>query len=66
FVTRADMPAADVARLRQAMLRLGETPAGRDVLKRLHPGLTALVPAQDGDYDTLRAMVRAVDRSSRR
>lgn len=65
FVTRADLPAADVARLRQALLRLGETPAGRDLLKRLHPGLTALIPAQDGDYDALRVMVRAVDGASR-
>lgn len=65
FVTRADLSGSDVARLRQALLRLGETPAGRDLLKRLHPGLTALIPAQDSDYDTLRVMVRAVDGASR-
>jgi len=66
FVTRADLPAQDVARLRQAMLGLRDDPAGREMLKRLHPGLTALVAAQDSDYDGLRAMVRAVDGASRR
>lgn len=65
FVTRADLPPADVARLRQALLRLHEQAGGRDLLKRLHPGLTALVAAKDGDYDALRAIVHAVDRASR-
>ena len=65
FVTRATLPTADVARLRQAMLTLQAQPGGRDLLKRLHPGLTALVAGSDGDYDGLRAIVRAVDGTSR-
>jgi phosphonate transport system substrate-binding protein len=65
FVTRADLSAAEVARLRQAMLTLAAQPGGRDVLERLHPGLTALVAVKDGDYDGLRTMVRAVERASR-
>lgn len=65
-VTRADLPANDVMRLRQVMLDLRDDPAGREMLKRLHPGLTALVAAQDSEYDGLRAMVRAVDSAGRR
>lgn len=66
FVTRADLPAVDVMRLRQALLGLHAQPGGRDLLKRLHPGLSALVAANDRDYDTLRVMVRAVDGAGRR
>jgi phosphonate transport system substrate-binding protein len=65
FVARANLPAAEVTRLRQALLALHAQPGGRDILKRLHPGLTALVASNDGDYDGLRAMIRSVDGASR-
>jgi phosphonate transport system substrate-binding protein len=61
FVARASLPAADVQRLRQALLRLGGQPGGPAILQQLHQGLTALVPATDADYDALRGMVRTVD-----
>lgn len=61
FVARATLPPADVERARQTLLSLHRDAAGRDVLKRLHPGLSALVGAQDADYDGLRRMMRAVE-----
>lgn len=61
FVARASLPPADVERVRHTLLNLHRDAAGRDVLKRLHPGLSALVGAVDADYDGLRQMMRAID-----
>ena len=60
FVTRADFPPASVAKLREALLALDQRADGRRVLAELHPGLTRLIPASESDYQTLRAMIRAV------
>ena len=60
FVTRADMPPADVKRLREAMLRLKDQPDGPSILDKMHKGLTALIPVVDANYEALRGMVRAV------
>lgn len=65
FVARNTLPAAEVARLREALLQLHRTPDGAAILDKLHAGLTALVPATDGEYDELRAMVRAVEATER-
>jgi phosphonate transport system substrate-binding protein len=65
FVTRANLPGADVERLRRALLRLKDQPDGPAILGKLHKGLTALVPATDADYAALRDMVRAVDAAGR-
>ncbi len=61
FVARANLPAADLERLRRALLDLQRDAAGRDVLKRLQPGPGALVPAGDADYDGLRRIMRVMD-----
>lgn len=61
FVTRSNLPAADVERLRRALLGLKNQAGGAAILEKLHKGLTALVPAADADYDVLRRMVTAVD-----
>jgi phosphonate transport system substrate-binding protein len=60
FVTRANFPPADVAKLRGALLALGKTAEGRQVLLALHPGLTNLIPATEADYQELRQMVHTV------
>lgn len=60
FVTRSDLPPADVERLRRALLRLKDRPGGKAILEGLHRGMTALIAAEDADYDTLRPMVRAI------
>ena len=60
FVTRADFPPADVAKLRAALLALDGTAEGRQILAELHPGLTRLIPATESDYQALREMIRTV------
>jgi ABC-type phosphate/phosphonate transport system substrate-binding protein len=65
FVTRSSFPAADVARLRAALLELKSRPEGPELLERLHHGLSALVPAAESDYRALREVVRRVDASER-
>ena len=60
FVTRADLPGRDVARLRQALLQLHALPEGPAILSSLHNGLTAIVPAQESDYAALGRMARSM------
>jgi phosphonate transport system substrate-binding protein len=61
FVTREDLPAAEVARLRAALLSLKDRPGGAAILEALHPGLSALVPASDADYNPARRMLRDIE-----
>lgn len=61
FVTRADFPPLDVARLRDALVRLKDLPQGPAILSSLHQGLTALIPVSISDYDPLRKIVAAVE-----
>lgn len=63
FVTRSDLPTADVARLRAALLGLNDRPGGAAILERLHPGLSALVPASDADYNGVRRMMGEIETS---
>lgn len=60
FVARSTLPAAEVQKLKTALLRLKEQPNGKGIMGALHKGLTALVPAQEGDYNQLRTIVRKV------
>lgn len=61
FVTRANLPSTDVERLREALLRLRDVPNGATILRKMHKGLTALVPANDAEYGELRTMMQAVE-----
>lgn len=65
FVVRADFPPKDIEALRQALWRLKDTPQGRTLMEGVHKGMTALVPAADKDYDTLRTILRAVSTAGR-
>lgn len=65
FVTRANLPHADVQRLQQAMLQLKNQPDGAVILDKLQKGLTALIPASNMDYDGLRTMVLAIESTAR-
>jgi phosphonate transport system substrate-binding protein len=58
FVASAALPAEAIDAVRRTLLDLSRTPEGRHVLEAIQPGLTALVPAQDSDYDNLRALMR--------
>lgn len=61
FVARADMPPAEVERLRDLLLNLAQAPGGPEVLKAIHPDATGLVPVSDADYDNLRGLLRKID-----
>ena len=52
------LPAAKVRRLREILLRANRDPAGVAALQAMTPGVTALVAARDGDYDSLRTVLR--------
>jgi phosphonate transport system substrate-binding protein len=60
FVTRSDLAPALVARLRARLLGLREAGLVERVLVPIKAGITALVPAQDADYDNLRRIVERV------
>jgi phosphonate transport system substrate-binding protein len=58
WAVRGDMPAALQARIRAALVGLKDREAGRQVLARAQ--LTALVPAEDAEYEPLRRIVQQV------
>jgi phosphonate transport system substrate-binding protein len=60
FVTRADMPATQVARLRQALLGLKSTAGGGAILQAIDKEMTSMVPVTDADYDSLREIGRTL------
>ncbi|MBI3546051.1 MAG: phosphate/phosphite/phosphonate ABC transporter substrate-binding protein [Gammaproteobacteria bacterium] len=57
FVTSAKLPAMLVASLRRALLQMKDTPKGQAIMAAIHPNMTALVPAADTDYDSLRVIL---------
>lgn len=58
FVASHKLPAAQVHRLREIMLHMNQDAKGRAALHALTKGTTALVPVQDSDYDSLRAVLK--------
>jgi phosphonate transport system substrate-binding protein len=60
FVTRSTLASGTVQALRSAMLKLKDTPGGREILEAIKPHTTALVPAVDADYDNLRQVLKAL------
>lgn len=61
FITRATLPATKVLKLREALLKLNKQPSSKEIMTTMHKGLTALIPAQEGDYEQLRTMVRKIE-----
>jgi phosphonate transport system substrate-binding protein len=60
FVTRSDLPAAQVTRLRLALLGLKDAPGGAAILQAIDREMTAMVPVRDADYDSLREIQRTL------
>ncbi|MBF0470086.1 MAG: phosphate/phosphite/phosphonate ABC transporter substrate-binding protein [Gammaproteobacteria bacterium] len=58
FVARSDLAPALQQKLKEVMLTLNETVAGREALAKIKPGTTRLVEVADSDYDTLRRYSR--------
>lgn len=61
FVTSNKLPPADVEQLRRALLQLHAQPGGHEILDKLHKGMTALIPAEDAQYDGVRQVLKAVE-----
>lgn len=51
---------AQVQRLREALLGMNLNPKGQAALQALTPGITALVPVRDSDYDSLRVVMKTL------
>lgn len=58
FVASKKMPHAKVTKLREILLNIDKDPKGQNILQAMTAGVTALVPVQDGDYDSLRAVLK--------
>lgn len=61
FVTRSTLPAQLVQKLRTALLQLKDKPHGKEIMRDLHKGLTALIPARESDYEQLRTIVHRIE-----
>jgi phosphonate transport system substrate-binding protein len=61
FVTRADLPAQQIAALRQALLQLKGAPQGAAILRAINKEMTAMVAVADADYNSLRTLQHAVE-----
>jgi phosphonate transport system substrate-binding protein len=57
FIADKNTPPELVARIRQALLEVHLQPGGVELLKKIKAGTTALVPAQDADYDGLKMIL---------
>lgn len=60
FVARSDAPEAFVVTVRNALYRLSNTQEGREILRNIKHGVTALVPVEDSDYDNLRTVLEVL------
>ena len=60
FISRTTLSSGMVARIRQAMLALGNTPDGDRILHAINPQATALVTVMDSDYNNLRQVLKAI------
>ena len=57
LVASAALPTPLVDKLRSIILQLNVLPQGPPIMTAIHPEMTALVRAEDSDYDTLRALM---------
>lgn len=60
FVTRSRLAPQRVEQLRSALLALDKTTDGRHIMNTIKPGMTAMLPVQDSDYDNLRGIMDAL------
>ncbi len=57
FVARKGLPSATVETIKRALLRLSSSEEGKRIIADLRSDVIALVPADDSDYDSLRAIM---------
>ncbi len=58
FVASSLLPKQTVEAIRRALLGLKDRKEGKQILSLLRADITALVPAEDGEYDSLREVIR--------
>ena len=61
FVASKKLPVALIETLQLSLWHLKESAEGRAIMNAMHPNMTALVPALDTDYDSLRALMGEID-----
>ncbi len=61
FVTRADLSAAQVKVLRQALLQPRNAPDAAAIPHAIGKGVTAMAPVTDADYDGMRKALHALE-----
>ena len=57
FIARAGLPQGTVQALRKAILQLSDSDEGRRIISGMRSDVIALVPADDHDFDALRAIM---------
>lgn len=62
FVASSHLPSKSVEALSKALYDLKNDKGGETIMKDIKKGMTAFVSANDGDYDGLRVMVRAIEK----
>jgi len=60
FVASARLPANTVQALHTALVRLKDTPQGSQIMRAIKKNTSAMVPAADSDYDSLRDILNAL------
>lgn len=65
FVASAKLPVELADTLRRALWQMAQSPHGKTIMEAIHPGMTALVPSKDSDYDELRAILRKIPSAAR-
>lgn len=60
FVTSKKLNATTRSKLREAFLSLNKDPNGKKIMNSIKPGITAMTPVEDKDYNNLREILRAL------
>lgn len=63
FVASNRLPSKTVSALREAMYHLMDSEEGRTIMSLIHKEMTGLIPANDSDYNNLRAILRALEKA---
>ena len=63
FIARKDLPQETVQALRKALLQLSDNPEGKQIISGMRSDVTALVPADDRDFDSLRTIMTDLKRA---
>lgn len=61
FIARKDLPPEIISELRKTMYGLSESEPGRRIMNMIKKDMTGMVPANDGDFDVLRVILRSLE-----